>query len=537
MNTLPAIDLIILAVYLLGVVGFGCWFVRRSGTTDEFMAAGRSLPGWAVGLSIFGTFLSSNTFIGVPGKAVSGNWNFFVFSLSIPIAAWIAAKVFVPFYRRSGEISAYHHLETRFGPWARSYAMVCYLLTQIARTATILFGVSLALTELTGWPQIWVIVLAGALITIYTVLGGIEAVIWTDVVQSIVLSVGAVLVLILILQGMPGGISQMRAIAQANEKFSLGSWGSSLTESTFWIVLIYGVFINLNNFGIDQSFVQRYHTAKNDREAVKSVWLGAWLYLPVSAVFFFIGTALFSYYTVHPDSMDGMKQQIAIEKLNAENEVVNDQTLQQAADQVTVAELGDHAFPHFIVAQLPPGVSGLLIAALLAAAMSSVDTSLNSSATILLSDFYRRYFNPTANERQSMAVLYTATIMMGCIGTASAVMMIGTESILATWWKLSGIFAGGMLGLFLLGVFARLSDRRGALWGVTVGVCVISWLSLSPWLEQSGIVPGWLVNHLHSNLTIVLGTLTIFGVGVGVSRWYAGPSAKDQSLQRKEPRL
>lgn len=526
MNTLPTIDLIILAAYLLGVVGFGCWFVKRSGTTDEFMAAGRSLPGWAVGLSIFGTFLSSNTFIGVPGKAVSGNWNFFVFSLSIPIAAWIAAKVFVPFYRSRGEISAYQHLESRFGPWARNYAMVCYLLTQIARTATILFGVSLALTALTGWPQIWVIILAGTLITVYTVLGGIEAVIWTDVVQSVVLSVGALLVLVLIINGMPGGISQTLEIANASDKFSLGSWGSSLTESTFWIVLIYGVFINLNNFGIDQSFVQRYHTAKSDREAVKSVWLGAWLYLPVSAVFFFIGTALFSYYSVHPNAAEGMKREIAIEKLNEEKLPVNDQNLQTATDQVTVAELGDDAFPNFIVAQLPPGVSGLLIAALLAAAMSSVDTSLNSSATILLSDFYRPYLNPNATERQSMGVLYGATVLMGIVGTAAAVMMIGTESILATWWKLSGIFAGGMLGLFLLGVFARTSNRVGAISGVIVGVLVISWLSLSPWLAGSEVVPGWLINHLHSNLTIVFGTLTIFGVGVGVSRWCATTTVK-----------
>lgn len=526
MNTLPAIDLFILIIYLLGVVGFGCWFVRRSGTTDEFMVAGRSLPGWAVGLSIFGTFLSSNTFIGVPGKAVSGNWNFFVFSLSIPIAAWIAAKVFVPFYRSRGEISAYQHLEERFGPWARNYAMVCYLLTQIARTATILFGVSLALTALTGWPQVWVIILAGALITIYTVLGGIEAVIWTDVVQSVVLSVGAILVLVLIIHGMPGGITQTIEIANANEKFSLGSWGVSLTESTFWLVLIYGVFINLNNFGIDQSFVQRYHTAKSDRDAVKSVWLGAWLYLPVSAVFFFIGTALFSYYTIHPNAADGRVREIAIEKLTEEKVPINDQNLQTAMNKISVEKLGDDAFPNFIVAELPPGVSGLLIAALLAAAMSSVDTSLNSSATILLSDFYGPYLNPAATERQSMGVLYGATVFMGIVGTGAAVMMIGTESILATWWKLSGIFAGGMLGLFLLGVLARTSNVVGAISGVIVGVLVISWLSLSPWLADSKVVPSWMVNHLHSNLTIVLGTLTIFGVGVGVSRWWTASSAR-----------
>ncbi len=148
---LPVADLVVLAVYLAAVVGFGCWFVRKSGSTAQFMAGGGALPGWAVGLSIFGTYLSSNTFIGVPGKAYASNWNAFVFSLSLPVAAWLAVRYFVPFYRNAGEISAYHHFEKRFGAWARTYAVICYLLTQFARMGSILFGVSLALALLTGW--------------------------------------------------------------------------------------------------------------------------------------------------------------------------------------------------------------------------------------------------------------------------------------------------------------------------------------------------------------------------------------------------
>jgi len=192
--TLPAADIIVLLVYLAGVVAFGCWFVRRSRTTEGFMAAGRALPGWAVGLSIFGTYLSSNTFLGVPGKAYGGNWNSFVFSLSLPVAALIAVRYFVPFYRRSGEISAYHHLQRRFGTWARTYAVVCYLLTQLARMGSIMYGVALALNALVGWDMATIIVVTGLLVTAYTMLGGIEAVIWTDVVQSIVLMVGAAVV-------------------------------------------------------------------------------------------------------------------------------------------------------------------------------------------------------------------------------------------------------------------------------------------------------------------------------------------------------
>ena len=161
MQRLSGIDIVVLVVYLALVVGLGAWFARRNRTSSHFMAASGTVPGWAVGLSIFGTYLSSNTFIGVPGKAYGSNWNAFAFSLTLPVAAWVAVKWFVPFYRSSGEISAYHHLEERFGPWARTYAMVCYLLTQLARVGAILFGVSLALHALTGWSLPVVIIGAG----------------------------------------------------------------------------------------------------------------------------------------------------------------------------------------------------------------------------------------------------------------------------------------------------------------------------------------------------------------------------------------
>ena len=194
MQRLPGIDIAVLAIYLAAVVGLGAWFARRNRTSAHFMAASGMLPGWAVGLSIFGTFLSSTTFIGVPGKAYGGNWNAFVFSLTLPLAAWVAVKYFVPFYRASGEISAYHHLEKRFGPWARSYARACYLLTQLARVGAILFGVSMALHALTGWSLPAIIIGAGVAVTLYTLFGGIEAVIWTDVIQSLVLLAGAVVI-------------------------------------------------------------------------------------------------------------------------------------------------------------------------------------------------------------------------------------------------------------------------------------------------------------------------------------------------------
>ena len=197
------LDLFVLLFYLAGMVAFGCWFVRRSRNTEGFMAAGRSLPGWAVGLSIFGTYVSSISFLANPGKSFDANWNPFAFSLSLPLAAWIAARFFVPYYRASNAISAYQHLETRFGLWARTYAGVCYLLTQFARMGTIMYLVALAMAPLTGWDIRTIILVTGVLVTVYTLMGGIEAVIWTDVVQSLVLTGGMLVCIALLLFGMP----------------------------------------------------------------------------------------------------------------------------------------------------------------------------------------------------------------------------------------------------------------------------------------------------------------------------------------------
>ena len=192
-SQLRTTDLIVLIVYMAGVFAMGCWFARKSGKPEGFMAAGRSLPGWAVGLSIFGTYVSSIGFLGNTGKAYGGTWNSWVFGLSLPIAAFIAVRWFIPLYRGSSEVSAYYHLEKRFGPWARTYALVCYLMSQLARIGTILYLVALALSPLTGWDIKTIILVTGVLVTAYTLLGGIEAVIWTDVVQSFVLIAGAFL--------------------------------------------------------------------------------------------------------------------------------------------------------------------------------------------------------------------------------------------------------------------------------------------------------------------------------------------------------
>ena len=498
-------DLLILALYTVGIVVLGSALFRRSRTPRGFTAARGALPGWAVGLSLFGTYLSSNTFLGVPGKAYASNWNSFVFSLSLPLAAWIAVKYFVPFYRSSGEISAYTHLERRFGRWARIYAMICYLLTQLARMGAILFGVGIALAALTGWPLEIIIVVTGTMVTLYTLLGGIEAVIWTDVVQTLILSLGALLVVGMLLAGMPEGPGQLLEIASREGKFGLGSLSLDFTTSTFWVVLLYGIFINLNNFGIDQSFVQRYHTARSDREAGRSVWLAAWLYVPISLLFFFIGSGLFAYYEAQPELKEELRLSVGAQAAAPD----------AAPADLSTEELGDRVFPHFIVQELPPGLAGLIIAALLAAAMSSIDTSLNSSATVILADLYRGWLRRPVEEREAMRVLYLGTVAMGILGVMVAIAMIGVSSLLDAWWTLSGIFAGGVLGLFLLGFISRRADRPAAITAVVAGVLVIFWMTLSPHLPAASS----LRSPFHANMIIVVGTLVIFLVGIVVGKW------------------
>ena len=476
MNT---IDLIIFFVFTLGVVVFGCSFYKKDNTSAEFTQAGRSLPGWVVGMSIFATYVSSISYIGYPGKAFASNWNAFVFSLSIPITSYFAARYFVPFYRKGGSVSAYTFLEEKFGRWARLYASACYLLTQIARMGSILYLLAVPMHILMGWNLHMVIIATSVAIIIYSMLGGLKAVIWADAIQGIILIGGAVLCLAILCFSMPEGPGQVFDLAihsPEGNKFSLGAFTSDLTTSTFWVCLIYGIFINLQNYGIDQNYVQRYHAAKTDRDARFSALFGGYLFIPVSALFFLIGSALYSYYTAHPGLLPD-----------------------------NISAKPDYVFPFFIVNGLPVGLRGLLIASIFAAGMSTVSTSVTSAATIILTDYYKPLVK-RSSERRDVMVLRLSSCIVGIIGIIVAIAMLSVESIIDAWWKLSSIFSGGMLGLFLLGILPRRIGRWAALIGCVAGIVVIAWISLAGLYDLPGI-------HLHEYLAIVLGTTTIFIVG------------------------
>ncbi len=513
MKNLPLIDLSIIALYLVGMIGVGFYFSRSNKNEEQFTKASGLIPGWAIGLSIYATFLSSNTFLGVPGKAFGGNWNAFVFSLSMPLAAYTASRFFVPFYRNTGEISAYTHLEKRFGPWARTYAVVCFLLTQLARMGSIFFGIALSLQALTGFSMQTIMWVMGICIIIYTVLGGIEAVIWTEVVQAIIKTLGALIILYLIINGMPGGISRIIDIGEQNDKFSLGSFAPDFTVSSFWVVLLYGFFINLNNFGMDQNYIQRYHTTSSAREASRSLWLCVWLYIPASLLFFVIGSCLFAYYEVHPEWIESIKLQVVNEQMGPN---ATSAELSNAMAHLKSSDYGDKVMPHFMVTQIPPGVVGLIVAAILSAAMSTISSGMNASATVFSEDIYKRYINNNMPQKQSLRLLHIATIGFGFLGLAAGIAMIGVKSILDIWWTLSGIFAAGMLGLFLLGIISRQSGNHEAIIATIIGILVIVWMTFSSYIPEEY---EQFRSPLHQNMIIVLGTLTIFLTGLLLTKF------------------
>jgi len=512
MKGLPIFDLAIIAIYLVGMILVGVYFSRKNKNSEQFTKASGLIPGWAIGLSIYATFLSSNTFLGVPGKAFGGNWNAFVFSISMPLAAWVASKYFVPFYRNTGEISAYTHLEKRFGAWARVYAVVCFLLTQLARMGSIFFGIALSLQALTGYSMQMIMIVMGICIIVYTVLGGIEAVIWTEVVQAIVKTFGALLILYLVISNMPGGVAKIAEIGRAADKFSLGSFKPDFISSSFWVVLLYGFFINLNNFGMDQNYIQRYHTASSSRAASKSIWLCVWLYIPASLLFFIIGSCLFAYYEINPEQVQSIKHQVAVERLPlhaAATEVLKVQNALQPADY------GDKIMPHFMVTKIPVGLVGLIVSAILSAAMSTISSGMNASATVFSVDIYKRYFRPEINERQNLSLLHIATVAFGLLGMIAGIAMIGVKSILDVWWELSGIFAAGMLGLFLLGIISRQTKNHEAITATIIGIAVIIWMTFSSLLPPEYEA---FRNPLHKNMIIVTGTLTIFLTGLFLTK-------------------
>ena len=436
-------DYACLGVYLLSLVGMGIYFSRREKTTEDFFVAGRRIPWWAAGVSIVGTQTSAISFMAIPAKVYATDWVYLWNPLAAGLIAPLVVFVYLPFFRRLNLTTAYEYLERRFHVAVRLFASSAFVLFHLGRMAIVLFLPAIALSAVTGIDVYACIVVMGILCTVYTVLGGIEAVIWTDFLQVIVLIGGALISLVIIAAHVEGGFSGIISVGMADSKFHAVNWTWDMTTTAIWVMVIGNIFVNLVPYTSDQAVVQRYLTTKDEKEAAKAIWANAALIIPESILWFGLGTALYVFYKSQPALVS------------------------PAVDTDTI-------FPFFIAQQLPPGVTGLVIAALFAAAMSTVDSSLNSVATVVVTDFYRR-FKRNVSDRACLTLARRLTAALGLLATVSALFM-ATYEIQSLWdlfQKLIGLLGGSMAGLFLLGIFTRRANAPGALIGAVVGAVVL----------------------------------------------------------------
>ncbi|HUV64605.1 MAG TPA: sodium/solute symporter, partial [Sedimentisphaerales bacterium] len=444
-GNLGTIDIGILALYSCVLIGMGIYYKRKCRTAEQFMVADRTIPAWAAGLAVMSAYTSSISYIATPGKAFDANWHPIIFSLCIFPVAWLVCRYAVPYYRETRLISVYSFLEDRLGSWGRIYAAFAFVLYMIGRVAVILYLASLLLSTFVPWNIAIVIIIIGLITIVYTLLGGMEAVIWTDVMQSVIMIAGALFCAVSLTISVFSGPNHLMRSAFDADKFNFGSWDLSLSSRTIWVMIIYGITENLRGLLADQNYVQKYCSVPTVREAKRSIWIAMLIYIPLTAIFLYIGTALFAFYSPAGKALgEGITK-------------------------------GDEVFPFYIATEVPIGLRGLIIAAIIAAAMSTVDSALNCSATVLLLDFHKRYLNPNISERASIIFLRLATVVWGLLGTGAALLMIRARSILDVWWQISGIFGGALLGLFILS-FLRVRLR---LWhglvSIGVSIVVITW--------------------------------------------------------------
>lgn len=455
------INWLILIIYLLSMVYLGYYFMKKDQNTDDFFKGGGNIPWWAAGISIFATMLSAITFMAIPAKVYATNWKYFPMAVTILIMAFPVVKYYLPFFVKLKLTSAYEYLEIRFNYTTRALAGFIFIIFMVARMALVLFLPSLALSTVTGINIYISIILMGVVTIIYCTMGGIEAVVWGDVVQGIVLMGGAIIALIFLISGTEGGFSAVIDISVSNNKFQIFDWAFDWKRATIWVVVLGGLANNLISYSSDQTVIQRYMTTKDENASRRSIILNGFLSIAVSVLFYFIGTALFAYYTSHPERM---------------NFTMNNP---------------DAIFPQFIMAELPVGLAGLLIAAIFAATMSTISSNINSIATAFTSDFYVKWFK-NSSEKQKLKTARYSGIIFGSIG-------VGLALLMATWNILSlfdyfnyilGLMSSGLGGLFAIGIFFPRIDGKSALIGFVLSTILL--LIISVYTDVSFLLFGFI---------------------------------------------
>lgn len=443
-----AINYTVLAFYLLISLLIGVYFSKKQKSTDDYFVGGGRIPWWASGLSVFGTLLSAITFMAIPAKAFLTDWSYFMLNMAAILITPVIAYLFIPFFNKLKITTAYEYLEDRFNYAARAFGSLSFILFQLGRIGIVLLLPSLAISIVTGIPVDMSIIIMGVLCILYTTFGGIEAVIWTDVLQVIVLLGGSVLAVIWIMLHTESSFGEMMAYASEHNKFNIANMDFNFTETTFWVVLIGGLASALVTQGTDQTIVQRYLTSTDVKDSQKTLYTNAVLTLPASIIFFGIGTLLFIFYTEMPERLSPS--------------ISNN----------------DSIFPWYIVRELPVGVSGLLVAGIFSAAMSSISSSLNSVSTAYCNDFHLR-LKPKTADKKLLRIARMATIATGVIGVLLALWMASSDikSLWDQFYKFLGLFTGGLGGMFLLGMLTKKANGTGTMIGLVLSALVIFYIS------------------------------------------------------------
>ena len=436
---------VVLFGYLLAMMLVGVYFSKRQKTADDYFRGGGRIPGWAAGVSVFATTLSSITFMSIPAKAFTTDWTFILGQYLVIAILPVVFYFYIPFFRKLKVTSAYEYLEARFDVRSRLFASLSFMMFNIGRIAIITYLTVLALRPFIGIDPIVLVLLISVMCIIYTWMGGIEGVIWTDVIQGLLLSGSAVLIFIVICFKVQGGFGEIFTVTQHADKFFPASqfrW--SWTESTVPVLMIGFLFANIQQFTASQDVVQRYIVTDSIEETKKTLLTNAKLIAIIPIFFFAIGSALFVYYKQNPSLLPACFNIGGI-------------------------------LPLFVVTEMPTGIAGLIIAAIFAAAQSSISSSLNSISSCFNSDIYQRLSSKKRTPENSMRMAKLVILIAGLFSSAATIwlVMANESEIWDAFNSLIGLMGGPMTGLFMLGIFCKRANAGSATLGIVVSIVAV----------------------------------------------------------------
>ena len=493
--SLGFLDTAVLVVYMGAIGLMGLYFSRRNTTTEEYFVGGRSHKGWVIGLSLVGTSISSISFLAFPGDAYKTAYLRMLPNFMLPIALVVAAYVFLPFFRKNHISSAYEYLEMRFGPRVRVYGAFAFIVGQLMRISGILFLVSILLQTLTNLDPVLCIVIAGLFVAFYTIIGGIHAVIWTDVIQTIVLALGGIICLVVIVYRLPGGLQEIFHVAGEAGKLSFAEfrdgvmqpvrWDLTLQSKTAGMMLLVGLTIWLREYSCMQATIQRYAAARTSKDARTAMWVCGITSIPTWLFFMFVGTSLYVFYQAFPT--------------------------EATAEMLTGVRKAEDIMPYFILNELPQGLKGLVIAAALAAAMSSIDSSINAISAVSIIDIYRRHLVTDRDDRHYLVMARWIAIAVGILMILGAIWFSKAESktLQDTLTMLTAVLGGGLFGLYMFGMLTTRGNGMAALCGIIGTIGFTIWTLLA----KKGMLPSSLSIPFDLYYVDVVGNVVMFFIG------------------------